>query len=526
MTQGKSSRTTIIRDIEFEKPASFDDFLGGLLVTDDPNQIGLKQIKGLQSDLTSRNPLRMNLKDLENQFTAAPTVDFAIPHISQFRVAFLDASSRLYLAQSTQSHNPHVEMPQNPLQSLFAKPEKEEKLRQAFLDTFGMDIKLDYSGMTRLMLRVAKEFEEIPKDPRDAYPIVSKYKQLDQQGDGFRSFVGVVLSLLLSEERVILLDEPEAFLHPAQAKRLGKWIADYSKDISGQIIVATHNANFLSGILSSDQGVDIYRLNRTDDNTVYRRITSEATSKLAKSPLLSSQPVLESIFYSGVGVCEADTDRILYQAVALREFDNHRVLFVHAHNKQTVKDVLNLLVEATIPVCAIVDIDIMNSEEDLRNILLALKQNLSSEALEMRKKVAMVVEGTPDEMLVGALRDPIAQFLHELDEKKHTPSSARSVLRQAYRKLSKWAHVKRHGLVGVPEQERSTAAKLIERAKEFGLFIVPVGELEGWINVGTTQKNKWIVKALQALDQGQCTPNLRNFVKDILGYLDRNASQK
>lgn len=42
------------------------------------------------------------------------------------------------------------------------------------------------------------------------------YTMLQEQGDGFRSFVGIVLSILLSKDKIILIDEPEAFLHPTQ----------------------------------------------------------------------------------------------------------------------------------------------------------------------------------------------------------------------------------------------------------------------------------------------------------------------
>ena len=129
---------------------------------------------------------------------------------------------------------------------------------------------------------------------------------LDTQGDGFRSFVGVVLSLLMSKGRIVLLDEPEAFLHPAQARQLGHWIAEHSKHSAEQVIVATHNSSFLSGILASDQAVNIFRLNRKGDRTTYTLIPSKATADLAKSPILSSQRVLESVFYKGVVVCEAD----------------------------------------------------------------------------------------------------------------------------------------------------------------------------------------------------------------------------
>src|SRR5690625_5482020 len=129
--------------------------------------------------------------------------------------------------------------------------------------------------MTQFILRIADEFEEIPQDPRKAFPIISQYQILDDQGDGYKSFAGVILSLLLSKNRVVLLDEPEAFLHPAQARQLGYWIAEHSTEIDGQIIVATHNSNFLSGILASSQEVDIYRLNRDGDNTEFNLMPAE-----------------------------------------------------------------------------------------------------------------------------------------------------------------------------------------------------------------------------------------------------------
>ena len=101
------------------------------------------------------------------------------------------------------------------------KKNLDTELNRIFQDAFKMEIKLDYSSLQILVFRIAKHFEEIPIDPRQAFPILKNYSELDIQGDGFRSFVGVTLSILLCKDRIILLDEPEAFLHPAQARTLG-----------------------------------------------------------------------------------------------------------------------------------------------------------------------------------------------------------------------------------------------------------------------------------------------------------------
>jgi ABC-type branched-subunit amino acid transport system ATPase component len=526
MAEGVSAKTVLIKDIEFEKPSNFDDLLQGLTVVEDTQYIDHHLIRGINANLRSGDQIRVNLGEFKENFESEPNLNFTLGTISKFRVSYLDASSRLLVAQSAGSYNPHTEPPQNLLQGLFgASPDVGDKLRETFRAAFNMDIILDYSGMTRLTLRVAKDFEDIPEDPRKAYPIISKYDQLDTQGDGFRSFVGVVLSLLLSEGRIVLLDEPEAFLHPAQAKILGNWIAEYSQRVPGQIIIATHNANFLSGILLSSQEVDIYRLNRTGDSTTYNRITPDATSKLAKSPLLSSQRVLEAIFYKGVVVCEADADRCVYQTVSVREFDDQNILFVHAHNKQVIKDVVRLLKEATIPTCTITDIDIINSESDLKKLLEALNDgDVCDSILEMRKKVAMTIEDVSEDDILKKLEENVADLLEQLKENRHQLSGARGALNRIRKEASKWSNVKRLGITGIPEKEQETTEDLIEKAKEYGLFIVPVGELEGWLNLGIRQKNKWIVLALEALHQGKCSSELKDFVKSVLNYLGEDVS--
>lgn len=528
MTEGVSAKTILIKDIEFEKPSNFDDLLQGLTVVEDTQHINHQHlIRGINANLRGGDQIRVDLSQFEEQFKSEPNLNFTLGHISKFRVSYLDASSRLLVARSAESHNAYTEPPQNLLQCLFEASSSDvgDKLREAFKDAFNRDIILDYSGMRRLTLRVAKEFEDIPEHPRKAYPIISKYDQLDTQGDGFRSFAGVVLSLLLSEGRIVLLDEPEAFLHPAQAKMLGNWIAEHSQRVPGQIIIATHNANFLSGILSSSQEVDIYRLNRTGDYTTYNRITPDATSKLAKSPLLSSQRVLEAIFYKGVVVCEADADRCVYQTVAVREFDNQNILFVHAHNKQAIKVVVSLLKEATIPTCAITDIDIMNSEVDFKNLLEALNDgDVCDSSLEMRRKIAMIIEGKDEDTILKKLEEDIAELLEQLKENRHQLSGARGALKRIRKEASKWSDVKRLGIAGIPEKEQETTEDLIEKAKEYGLFIVPVGELEGWLNLGIRQKNKWIVLALEALHQGKCSSELKDFVKSVLNYLGEDVS--
>ena len=57
------------------------------------------------------------------------------------------------------------------------------------------------------------------------YNIVSKLPKLQEQGDGMRSFASILLHTFTSDYSITLIDEPEAFLHPPQARVLGKMLA-------------------------------------------------------------------------------------------------------------------------------------------------------------------------------------------------------------------------------------------------------------------------------------------------------------
>jgi predicted ATP-dependent endonuclease of OLD family len=518
MDSGPSARTTLIDNIDLEKPPAFEDILEGVQVVEDRQNIGHHYLRGILSNLQAGGNIQVQLESLRNQYDGSPDMKFMLGGLAKYRVSFLDASSRLGVAQTTSSFNAAEQPVSNLLQGLFASEERvEAELREAFKRAFGMDIRLDYSGMQHLTLRVAREFESIPDDPRKAFPIMSKYNKLDEQGDGFRSFVGVVLSLLLSKGRVILLDEPEAFLHPAQARVLGNWVAAHSERGDSQIIIATHNANFLSGILSEKPDADIFRLNRTEDHTSYNHVPSEATEKLVKSPILFSQRVMEAFFYKGVAVCEADSDRIIYQTVAVREFSNENILFVHAHNKQTIKQVVKLLGDATIPVCAITDFDILNSSDELGKLLEALRPNKDHSAmLAKRKEVENLISKRSEEEVLAEIIPRVSELLDQLRSGRHGLSGARGALNRVYGEATKWSAVKKRGIQGFPATQRVTAEEMIDELRDSGLFVVPVGGLEGWLEVGTTRKNKWIVIALDALAHGKCSEALRKFIQDIL----------
>lgn len=517
LLKGHDAETTLITSIKIDRPETFDRLYEGLDVRVDQMNIGHHIIDSVTSDFDENSMIRVQLESHRQQFDREQNLDYTYLGMSKFRVFYMDSESRLKIASKSPNYIPEETSPKNLLQALYGSSgEFDEKLKDAFKSTFGMDIKLDYSSGLELRLAVSKKFDEVPEDPRTAYPIMKQYPSIEIQGDGFRSFVAVVLSLLLSKDKIVLLDEPEAFLHPEQARRLGKWISDHADGFPCQILVATHNSNFLSGILSGKQAADIYRLNRDNNKTSFKKITAEATQALSTSPILSSQRVLEGIFSQGVVVCESDTDRVIYNSVAIHEHSKQEILFIHAHNKQTIKDVVKLLKDASIPTAAIIDIDILNSESDLSNAISAFDSDFDlSEILSLRAEVASDIEGMSEGKIVLELKQNVIELLKQLNNNEHSLSGARGALNRIRADSTKWAGLKKEGIALLEGAFRQKAQRIIDESLSIGLYIVPVGELEGWIKLGV-RKNRWALPALEEIHAGRCPENLKHFVGAII----------
>lgn len=518
---GKDAKTILINKIEFAD-ITYDELIKTLSIHPHPTLAEQQIMKGINSTLTGGVSFNVRYENLKSCFQGDPPKvnwDALISNnVGKLKVALLNAESRLQIA-SKKGTKSRKNPPENLLQDLFDKKKTHDKdLLNAFKDAFNKEIILDYSDGQLLIFRVDDKIEKPPDDPRDAGPILENIPTLDNQGDGYRSFVGVVLGLLLTDDRIILIDEPEAFLHPTQARVLGNKIATISK--KSQIIVATHSSDILDGILSGGKDVTIFRMNRSNNTTSFKKISSEVTSKLAKSPLLSSQPIQEAIFYEGVIVCEGDSDRCIYETVYSKIFNDKRILFVHTYSKQQIQSVTKILKDATIPVCAITDIDILNSENDMEKLIHSLKEDFDThQLLVIRKKISDYVNGTEEQIILSNLKNETQEFLKELSEGKHSDlSNAKSALKRIRNNASKWQKIKLEGINALPESLQDDAKILIDCLKKIGFFIVPAGELESWWDVGTTIKKDWIVNALEKLETGDPPQSLQDFVKSFKSF--------
>lgn len=476
-------RTTIIDEIEYH-PQSFDEFREGLTIGEHPNQVDRKRVYGISPDLQDLSNQDLQDNQIERLEESDDITGYGrFRYLTQFKVALLDASLRLNIAESSPTYDVSDGYPQDILQKLYTAPDARQRLRDAFRDTFEKDILLDYSSLQRFIIRIADDFGENENNLLEPPGDYSNYKQIDNQGAGFKSFAGVVLSLLLTEDRVVLLDEPEAFLHPAQARQFGSWMANHASEIPGQLIIATHNSHFLTGILSASEGIAIHRLNRAGNYTKYNTMPRDATTELASDPLLSNQRVTEGVFHKGVIVCEADGDALIYRFASEEELDERDFLFTHAQNRQTINRVTEVLTEAAIPRVAVADIDILREPGGFGELLRSL-DNSDNDFQDIVNKC-----------------NQFNQSLRESDVD--------------------WNELKANGKEGVPERTEEDFQELYDVGRSHGLFVVDVGELEGWLDLERSKGPEWVIEALDEIDDGNCSEDLREFIEEIREYLNQ-----
>ena len=176
-----------------------------------------------------------------------------------------------------------------------------------------------------------------------------------------RSFVGVLLNTFILSHSILFIDEPEAFLHPPQARLIGKMIA---KDLPSkrQLFIATHSEDLLKGLLdASKDNLKIIRIQRDGAINKVSVLDSIDIKEIWKDPLLRHSNVLDGLFHSKEIICESDTDCRFYSAILSAIHDNTGsispdILFIHCGGKHRMPIVIKSLRKLVVPPLRVVSL--------------------------------------------------------------------------------------------------------------------------------------------------------------------------
>ena len=337
--------------------------------------------------------------------------------------------------------------PGNHLAALFRDDEARARIREITADAFGLHFVLDPTGGTHLRIRMSArapddDLEEQALDER-ARAFHAAAADIEEMSDGVKAFTGLSAAVLSADYRIMLVDEPEAFLHPPLTRKLGKRLTQLAAERDARVLAATHSPEFLMGCVQAGKRVNIVRLTYKGGVPSATLLPADKLQTMMRDPLLRSTGVLGALFHEGAVVCESDADRVFYQEVNERLLAEGRggadgCVFLNAQNKQTIRRILRPLREMGIPAAAVVDLDIFKGRDDFRDLL----------------RSAFVPE----------------VFAEHWER-------ARAHLQQKLR----GEDYKDGGIRNLPRQHRAEAEHLLDSLAAYGVFVVPTGELECWL---------------------------------------------
>nr|WP_229426476.1 AAA family ATPase [Pseudoduganella violacea] len=122
-----------------------------------------------------------------------------------------------------------------------------ELLQKALQETFGTELRITpFNERYHSYLRVESVKGEISEGQFKRYPSYSS-RDLMVEGSGFLQWLSVYALALSPDIDVVLLDEPDAHLHPMLQQQLVSRLSKIADDKKKQILLATHSTELIRG---------------------------------------------------------------------------------------------------------------------------------------------------------------------------------------------------------------------------------------------------------------------------------------
>ncbi len=382
--------------------------------------------------------------------------------IADWFIRALDSGRRVGLATGSLGIAGMLQPMGGPLYELWLDGDRESEFSDICMRTFGFPLTLDrVTG--NVQLRVGTPSVETPPlqhPTREYTDAVANLPPVADQGDGVKNYLGMVLHLMTAHEAITIIDEPEAFLHPAQARALGRHLGQQAVKQERQLLTATHDRDFVLGLLEANCPVLFLRINRAGNTNSFAPLLPEDVQAIWDKPALRYSNLIQGLFHQAVVVCEGDPDCRWYAAVldhlaSQGTFSAEEVLFVPGGGKDQVPASLHALDSLQVQSFGLLDFDVLYDTSFIKR--LALARQIPEERLLL---------------LSRAIRSQLSTT--------------------AMRKRAKET-----GIRGLPAGNCATMAdEMISILRSHRILVVEAGELESFDNTIGGHASAWVSEAL------------------------------
>lgn len=464
--------------------------------------------------------------------------DRFLEHFGRFFLSSLFLERRLVLTTTVDSFDYETQVPANELQALYLSETAQDALASEAMRVFNKAVWLDNTRGNKLCLRVADD-ANIPsdKDMRLAEKM-QKYRLIEDEGDGFKSYIGTCVTLLLGQRPICLIDEPELCLHPPQAYALGRFIGRYGSSTDRVTFVATHSSHVLRGMLETNSKTHVIRLNRASSTFQSQNLSPDILDQAISKPRSRSEAVLEGLLSHGAVLCEAEGDRMVYEST-YRTLKDRRldIRFIPSEGTGGFADPLRLYKALKVPSVVVTDIDFLAKDGELRRVLTELGtpeaevKGLCDRARQAITEIKSCVSPlNPDEIQ----KDIQKLAKAPIDLSQNEDIRLQRNLRNIADRLSRLRDLQELGIEAIPEEYNNGKTKknlrqevknILDELQKYGLFLVPVGELESWLPVlmkgqSREDKSKWAMLAAEKIeDVGERNEDVWQFIRSVYDFL-------
>lgn len=453
--------------------------------------------------------------------------DGTLNDLSSFFCQFLNTEERLSAVKPPQSIPLTTKSPSHPIHVLYKDDEIEKSISHLFNKAFGEHLIVHRGAGSEVPLYVGPKPELSNNEDRVSVSYLKRLEglpKLHEQGDGMKCYAAILLNTMVKSKDITLIDEPEAFLHPPQAYLLGQVIA--SKRVKNkQTFIATHSGDFLRGVINADlPNLKILRISRNNNENQITELDRDQISEIWSDPLLRHSNILEGLFHKQVVICEGDSDCRFYSAIAEANYQNNNkqypdTLYVHCGGKHKIPTVVKALKQLDVNVSTVVDFDILNNQNPLKEIF----ENHGGDWSLIEndwKLVKTTIEQTKPETSATEIKDKLNSILNSIDTNKEPifPTVAKKQIDNLLKKSSTWDHAKKSGINAVPAGDANQAAKrLISECEKLGIFIVHLGQLESFDKSCGGHGSRWINNVFSKdLTNDQDLEEARKFIAKIV----------
>ncbi|WP_080971149.1 ATP-dependent nuclease [Corynebacterium aurimucosum] len=346
---------------------------------------------------------------------------------------------------------------------------------------------------------------------------LNQVPKLWHQGLGMRSVIGLLVRIYADPRPIVLIDEPEAFLHPPQAAALGEVLKEISVTENRQFFCATHDKNFLSGISRQSRGqsrggFSILRLSRQRKSSItersefgYRVIPANFDEDIRNTCKIRHSIILEGLFADVALVVENETDALFYEEALNYYWEGQAapntkrisIHFVSVSGKSNAPSTIQLLSLLETPVVTILDTDIIAEAKEFRNTLQRLKVSDVQKYMDCRDEMEKLVAKSEE------LPQP---------SQKDYKNKLKEAFAGKLKKISSESYI----------YSELEAMKALLRGT--GLCVPPKGELEDFAREINSSKADWVRRALG--EQIHMSPNVQDFIRSVVWECENRLSSK